>query len=94
MVQTAGSLPRPTRQDSSAAARDRTLEKKRAILEAAARVFRRKGLAATGMRDIAAELDMAVGNLYYYVRDREELIAFVQEEALGGQRQPAPSSTC
>jgi AcrR family transcriptional regulator len=34
------------------------------------------------MRDIAAELDMAVGNLYYYFRDKQELLAFVQEEAL------------
>jgi TetR/AcrR family transcriptional regulator, cholesterol catabolism regulator len=84
MVQTTETLPRPARQDSSAPARHRTREKKRAILEAAARVFRRRGLAATGMRDIAAELGMAVGNLYYYFRDREELIAFVQEDALDG----------
>lgn len=72
------SAARPPRQDTSA----RALEKKRAILDAASRVFRRKGLAATGMRDIAAELGMAVGNLYYYFADREELIAFVQESAL------------
>lgn len=62
----------------------RALEKKRAIIDAAARVFRRQGLAATGMRDIAAELGMAVGNLYYYFADREELIAFIQEDALDG----------
>jgi len=88
MVQTTEILPRSARQDSSAPPlsdrRDRTREKKRAILEGAARVFRRQGLAATGMRDIAAELGMAVGNLYYYFRDREELIAFVQEDALDG----------
>lgn len=34
------------------------------------------------MREIAAELDMAVGNLYYYFADKEDLLAFVQEEAL------------
>jgi len=34
------------------------------------------------MRDIAAELGMAVGNLYYYFHDKEELLAFVQETAL------------
>src|SRR5262245_52472340 len=91
MVQTAETRPRSARQARSALPvqdrrerQDRTREKKRAILEAAARVFRRRGLAATGMRDIAAELGMAVGNLYYYFRDREELIAFVQEEALDG----------
>src|ERR1044071_3107872 len=62
----------------------KVLEKKRGILDAASRVFRRKGLAATGMRDIAAELGMAVGNLYYYFADRKELIAFIQEDALDG----------
>jgi len=64
--------------------RDKVLEKKREILDAASRVFRRRGLQATGMRDIAAELGMAVGNLYYYFKDKEELLAFVQEDALAG----------
>src|SRR3954469_19965241 len=64
--------------------RDKVLEKKREILDAASRVFRRRGLQATGMRDIAAELGMAVGNLYYYFKDKEELLAFVQEDALNG----------
>jgi len=63
---------------------DKTLEKKREILDAASRVFRRQGLHATGMRDIAAELGMAVGNLYYYFKDKEQLLAFVQEETLAG----------
>ena len=57
-------------------------QKQREILLAAARAFRRKGLESTGMRDIAAELDMAVGNLYYYFRDKKELLAFCQEDAL------------
>ena len=58
------------------------LEKKREILHAASRVFRRRGLQSTGMRDIAAELGMAVGNLYYYFKDKEALLAFVQEDTL------------
>jgi AcrR family transcriptional regulator len=62
--------------------RDKILDRKRGILDAASRVFRRRGLQATGMRDIAAELGMAVGNLYYYFKDKEELLAFVQEDAL------------
>ena len=61
---------------------DRGVGKKREILEAASRVFRARGLHAAGMRDIAAELGMAVGNLYYYFRDKEDLLAFVQESAL------------
>ena len=77
MVQIASAALRP---DAPAAAR--VLEKKREIVDAASRVFRRRGLQATGMRDIAAELGMAVGNLYYYFRDKEDLLAFVQESAL------------
>jgi AcrR family transcriptional regulator len=65
-----------------AATAPRALERKRAIVAAASRVFRERGLPATGMREIAAELDMAVGNLYYYFRDKGELVAFVQDEAL------------
>jgi TetR/AcrR family transcriptional regulator, cholesterol catabolism regulator len=61
---------------------DRGIGKKHEILEAASRVFRARGLHAAGMRDIAAELGMAVGNLYYYFRDKEDLLAFVQESAL------------
>lgn len=63
---------------------ERVSEKKREILEAASRVFRRKGLHAAGMRDIAAELEMAVGNLYYYFRDKEDLLAFIQQTTLTG----------
>lgn len=59
-------------------------DKQREILVAASRVFRRQGLHATGMRDIANELGMAVGNLYYYFKDKDDLLAFIQEEALAG----------
>lgn len=61
---------------------EKVREKKREILLAASRVFRERGLHATGMRDIAAELGMAVGNLYYYFKDKEELLAFIQESTL------------
>src|SRR5436189_5552466 len=61
-------------------------EKKREILVAASRVFRAKGLHGTGMRDIAAELGMTVGNLYYYFENKHELLAFCQEDALDGLR--------
>ena len=36
------------------------------------------------MREIAAELGMHVGNLYYYFRNKEELLAFCQQDALAG----------
>ena len=45
-------------------------------------VFRRHGLHRAGMRDIAAELGMHVGNLYYYFENKGELLAYCQEETL------------
>src|SRR4029453_9590164 len=67
-------------------------EKKREILRAASEVFRKRGLHAAGMRDIAAELGMAVGNLYYYFESKEALLAFVQEDALAGLLELADGS--
>lgn len=76
-----GGVPhRPT----AAAGQPRARERRREILRAAARLFREQGLAATGMREIAAAAGMAVGNLYYYFRDKGELLAFCQEDALDG----------
>ncbi len=62
----------------------RSLRRKREILDAASRVFRQRGLHASGMREIAGELGMHVGNLYYYFRNKEELLAFCQEDSLSG----------
>lgn len=60
----------------------RALEKKRDILRAASVVFRRKGLHAAGMREIAAEAGMHASNLYYYFANKQELLAFCQRDSL------------
>jgi TetR/AcrR family transcriptional regulator len=52
------------------------------ILRAAARVFRRSGFAAAGMREIAAEADLSPGNLYHYFQGKDEILFFCQEQAL------------
>ncbi len=65
-------------------AHPRVLERKREILEAASRVFRRRGVHGTGMREIAAELGMTVGNLYYYFENKQALLAFCQQDGLSG----------
>ncbi|HSM14730.1 MAG TPA: TetR/AcrR family transcriptional regulator, partial [Thermoanaerobaculia bacterium] len=76
MVQSdAGTRPEPA---GPAAERRR-----REILAAAARQFRARGLHATGMREIAAELGMTAGNLYYYFPSKQDLLAWCQQEALG-----------
>lgn len=52
------------------------------ILRAAARVFRRMGLGAAGMREIADEADLSIGNLYYYFRGKDEILLYCQERTL------------
>ncbi len=54
--------------------------RRRRVLQAASRAFRKRGFHATGMRDIAAALGMTVGNLYYYFENKLEVLAFCQEE--------------
>ena len=52
------------------------------ILRAAARVFRRSGVAAAGMREIAEEADLSPGNLYYYFAGKDELLFFCQDRTV------------
>jgi AcrR family transcriptional regulator len=60
----------------------RALAVRGAILRAAAGVFRRRGFAATGMRDIARAADLSPGNLYYYFKSKHELLYFCQDHSL------------
>jgi len=53
-----------------------------AIIRAAAQVFRARGFAAAGMRDIAAAAELSPGNLYHYFRGKDELLFFCQDQSL------------
>jgi AcrR family transcriptional regulator len=51
------------------------------IISAGARLFRARGFAAAGMRDIASAADLSLGNLYHYFSGKDELLFFCQDRA-------------
>jgi TetR/AcrR family transcriptional regulator, cholesterol catabolism regulator len=61
------------------------------VLDAAARVFHEKGYDATTMEDIADEVGILKGSLYYYIDSKEdvlfELLEDVHEDALATVRE-------
>lgn len=64
-------------------ARVRTEEKKRAILEAAATVFAKRGYHETTVVQIAAELGMGLGTFYRYFKSKLDVFHAVIEEVMG-----------
>ena len=52
------------------------------ILRAASRIFRDRGFADTGMRDIADAADLSPANLYHYFHGKDEILYYCQDQAL------------
>ncbi|MCQ3938922.1 MAG: hypothetical protein DPW18_18030 [Chloroflexi bacterium] len=52
------------------------------ILEAAARVFNRKGIAATRMEDIAREAKLSVGGVYWYYKGKDDVILAIMDRLI------------
>ena len=57
-------------------------DRRTAILRAAATLFRERGFAETGMRDIADAADLSAANLYHYFDGKHDLLAYCQDRAL------------
>lgn len=53
-----------------------------AILDATARLFRKKGYVETSMRDIATASGMLAGSLYYHFESKDELLVAVYAEGV------------
>lgn len=61
--------------------RRRVTRKRRAeVLDATARVFNEKGYEATTIQDIADELGILKGSVYYYITSKEDLLFEVLED--------------
>ena len=70
------------RPDGAGRARRRAEARRVEILKAASSVFRTRGFAAAGMREIAVAADLSPGNLYHYFRGKDEILYFCQDRAL------------
>jgi AcrR family transcriptional regulator len=81
MIQTSNArseaMPDATRPPAS-----RAVRKKLEILRGAAAAFRDRGYAGTSVRDIARLTGMVPGNLYYYFRNKQEILFFCQDYSL------------
>src|ERR1700742_1891186 len=49
------------------------------VLDAAARVFARRGYADASVQDVADELGILKGSLYHYIRAKEDLLFWLLE---------------
>jgi AcrR family transcriptional regulator len=56
--------------------------KRREILVAASGTFRKLGARRAGMREIAEAVGLSAGNLYYYFRNKDELVYYCQDRTL------------
>jgi AcrR family transcriptional regulator len=56
--------------------------RRRALIRGAARLFRRKGFAATSTRDIAAAAGMQSGSPFYHFKSKQALLFAVMEEGM------------
>jgi AcrR family transcriptional regulator len=59
---------------------ERTIDRRRDLLDAAVRVFARKGFHASRVGDIAEEAGVAHGLLYHYFRSKEEVLETIFRE--------------
>ncbi len=56
-------------------------ERRRQILKAAVRCFRKRGFHQTTLRDIASEFGMSVGHIYNYFESKEAIIEAMVEDS-------------
>jgi TetR/AcrR family transcriptional regulator len=75
-------LWRPSRTIGMTHRQDRTQKRRVEILKSAASAFRRRGYHGASMGEIADALRMTKGSLYYYFRNKEEILYFCHDYSL------------
>ena len=75
-----GDLPREPKQARSRASRD-------ALLEAAADLFARRGYTGTNTKDIAEQAGVSVGTLYFYFKDKRQILVTMLVEKISAYPQ-------
>lgn len=78
----ASEVRRGAKKPPSAHVETKRRAKRLRILESAVRSFAKKGFFGTSMDDIAEDLLLTRGSLYYYFRDKEEILALCHGTAL------------
>jgi AcrR family transcriptional regulator len=53
------------------------------VIEAAVRVFHKKGYASASIQDVADEVGVLKGSLYHYIDSKEDLLARIFEDSAG-----------
>ena len=53
------------------------------VIEAAIRVFHKKGYASASIQDVADEVGVLKGSLYHYIDSKEDLLARIFEDSAG-----------
>jgi len=62
--------------------KSRRRERQQQICRGAMKIFRVKGFHATSMREIAAASGIGLGNLYHYIRKKEDILFLVQKDVM------------
>jgi len=61
-----------------------TTPKKKRLIESASRLFHRQGVEKTTLAEVADDAQVALGNVYYYFKAKDDLVAAVADKRSGG----------
>ena len=79
---TAGGMDAVPRETADASIASKSQKSREAILESAAKLFRRQGYSATTLRQIADLAEIQAGSIYYYFDSKDAILDEVLDEGL------------